>query len=511
MKKILLSLVAFVATVAVFAQEFEKTFKPVSDADDLGGLSVASAPDGSVYASSTYTAAFQFAGKALADPQEMVSACILKYDVQGNEKWAATFVGSAIVYSMDVDADGTLYAAGSFMDDVEYTGADGAKGTLKSPDVFSAFVAKISADGKFLAVKTIATQTDAEIAAAMGDPWGDGFEMPLYSSWDPIYVTPRKLQVEGDKVYVSANYMGDVAELGWEGSYVDLGIYMDNRSSGVFSLNKSDLGGAKSIANVKMTGAVGFYEQYFPEAIGFVAEGGTVYVGFFGFGNLTLTTADKTEDFSFGYGKHPFVLATVGGSITTKTFDAASHYRDSRPYNIFMDIKDNNLLIGGTFYGELPFDNSKTSGTVGTDDDGDVLYSLGHDIFAASLTKAGAVNWAFAGPRESMAVDMTAGMYLYINASDGNYSLEYDGTLDEDGFGPEVVDAVSDCYGDYMSTVFPGSDEITLHVGGYRDGDNAIHGIGAAAQKANGKYYENGKIVILKNGVKYNVAGQAMK
>ncbi|MBR1668914.1 MAG: carbohydrate binding domain-containing protein [Bacteroidaceae bacterium] len=38
----------------------------------------------------------------------------------------------------------------------------------------------------------------------------------------------------------------------------------------------------------------------------------------------------------------------------------------------------------------------------------------------------------------------------------------------------------------------------------------AIEGI-ATAQKANGKYLENGQVVILKNGVKYNVAGQAIK
>ena len=33
----------------------------------------------------------------------------------------------------------------------------------------------------------------------------------------------------------------------------------------------------------------------------------------------------------------------------------------------------------------------------------------------------------------------------------------------------------------------------------------------AAPAKANGKYFENGKVVIIKNGVKYNAAGQAIK
>jgi hypothetical protein len=38
-----------------------------------------------------------------------------------------------------------------------------------------------------------------------------------------------------------------------------------------------------------------------------------------------------------------------------------------------------------------------------------------------------------------------------------------------------------------------------------------VKNIDAAATKANGKYFQNGQIFIMKNGVKYNVAGQKMK
>ncbi len=38
-----------------------------------------------------------------------------------------------------------------------------------------------------------------------------------------------------------------------------------------------------------------------------------------------------------------------------------------------------------------------------------------------------------------------------------------------------------------------------------------VESIEAAPAKANGKYFENGRIIIVKNGVKYNVAGQAIK
>ncbi len=62
MKKFLLMLVAFVATMSAFAQNdndldikkgWAAAFKPVAEADDLNGVHVAQAGDGSVYVSST--------------------------------------------------------------------------------------------------------------------------------------------------------------------------------------------------------------------------------------------------------------------------------------------------------------------------------------------------------------------------------------------------------------------------------------------------------------------------
>ena len=38
-----------------------------------------------------------------------------------------------------------------------------------------------------------------------------------------------------------------------------------------------------------------------------------------------------------------------------------------------------------------------------------------------------------------------------------------------------------------------------------------IEDVGGAASVADGKYIEDGRIVIVKNGVKYNVAGQTVK
>lgn len=405
MKKLLLTLTAFVAVLTASADEakgWNASFEPVSDSTELKGVHVATA-DGAVYVSTTYNKAFTFAGKEIADPEGLTSAAIVKYDAAGKELWAVSMEGNAVVYALDADTDGTLYAAGNFMDVVKYTGADGASAEMNSATVYSAFVAKISADGKFQAVKTFTPAVDATVAAAVGDPWGAGFESPLYTMWDPIYVAPNKIQVDGDKVYVSAKYMGDVAALGWEGSYIDMFgmMYSDNYSMGVFSLNKADLTGEASVANVQMTGITAD-TQYYPEALTFAAENGTVYVGFIGFQKLTLTTAAGAENFTFAAAEdgstmeHAFVLATIGATTTTKTYHVEAHGQLAVPYNLFMDVAGENLIIGGTFHGQLPFDTQKSAGELKT------------DLFTASVKKAdGTVNNTFVAGKEIEATSMS--------------------------------------------------------------------------------------------------------
>ena len=416
MRKTLLTLVAFVATMAASAgnKAWTASFEPVNDAKELKGVHTATAADGAVYVSSTYNQEFTFAGKSVADPEGLTSSAIVKYSAEGQELWAVTMEGAAVVYALDTDADGTLYAAGNFNEVVTYTDATGATAEIASEGVFSAFVAKINAEGKVEAMKVITPVVNETVASAMGDPWGTGVEEPLYSMWDPIYVTPNKIQVDGDKVYVSAKYMGDVTELGWKGSYLDLWgtMYSDNYSMGVFSLNKANLDGAANVANVQMTGVIA-ETQFYPEAISFVANNGIVYVGFIGFQNLTLTTANGTEDFSFAVSadgaanEHAFVLATIGETTTTKTFNAAAHDKLAVPYNLFMEGNGDNLIIGGTYYGELPFNTELTSG------------ELNSAIFTASVKKAdGAVNWAYTGECETTATCMTITDAAFIASAD---------------------------------------------------------------------------------------------
>lgn len=407
MRKTLLTLVAFVATMAASAgnKAWTASFEPVNDAKELKGVHTATAADGAVYVSSTYNQEFTFAGKSVTDPEGLTSSAIVKYSAEGKELWAVTMEGAAVVYALDTDADGTLYAAGNFNDVVTYTDATGATAEIASEGVFSAFVAKINAEGKVEAMKVITPAADADI---------EGSFMYFPEGGD-INVTPRKIQVEGDKVYVSAFFSGDVAELSWEGAYLNVFdfMYMDNKSAGVFSLNKSDLSDVKSVATVQNTELVS-YSQYCPETLSFVADNSAVYVGFVGLGNLTLTTADGSQDFTFamdgeGSNEHAFVLATIGETTTTKTFNTAAHSNLAATYNLFMEANGDNLIIGGTYYGELPFNTELTSG------------EFNSTIFMASVKKAdGTVNWAYTGESETKATCMTIADAAIIASADAN-------------------------------------------------------------------------------------------
>ena len=400
MKKILLTLVVFVAALASSAQSvipngWHATFEPVSDANELNGIKTAASADGSVYVSSTYNKAFTFGGKEVADPEGLTSACIVKYNEKGQEQWAVALEGSAVVYALDTDADGTLYAAGSYIDVVKYTGTDGTTGELAGgADSHSAFVAKISKDGKVESVKTIAPVINAAILESFMY-----FPEPNY-----VYVTPNNIQIDGEKVYVSATYTADVEELGWKAAYLNVFdfMYMENKSAGIFSLDKANLANPTSVATVQNTENIS-YNQYYPEALDFTVENGTVYVGFFGFGNLTLATPAGNKDFTFGISadesgnkEHAFVLATIGSDVNAKVFNTEMHAKDAKPYKVYMEKSGDNLFIGGTFFGQLPFDAQKNSG------------ELASDIFTASVKAADfSTNWTFVGQSESDALSMS--------------------------------------------------------------------------------------------------------
>ena len=477
MKKLLLSLVAILAAVNLSAKDEDeggwmKNFTPVADAADLKGVHVAQAGDGSVYVSSSQNAEFTF-GTSTVSASDLTGAIIVKYDKDGNEQWTTRMSGAATITTMNAAEDGTLYVAGTFTDEVSLI-LNEAPAVMASEDVISAFVGKVSKDGGFTVVKTFTPETDATIAAAMGDPWGDGEVVPLYSGWDPIYVTPTKIQVANGKVYVAARYTGDVPSIGWEGAYIDFGSYDDDISAGVFMLDAATLGNAQSLCYVQKTGGIGLYSQNYPEALSFTIMNETPVVGFFGYGDLTLTPGTgEPKDYTFAPGSHPFVLAAfLEEGLTSIEYTAAPHWKDAKPYKVFMEKAGDNVIIGGTFYGELPFDNSQTSGTVGTDGN-DPTYAFNSSPFVASFnTNTGQLDWAGAAPLEANAIQMAVtGPEIHAATDKGIFTIETEtGKVDEDKVMDVVLSDASAWKDDYAALVM--ANENTVVVKSMDMGDN---------------------------------------
>ena len=499
MKKILLMMVAFVATMSAFAQEevdggWEKQFTPVEEADDFNAVRVAQAGDGSVYVASSYNQVLTFAGKALPDTEGMISSAIVKYNADGEEQWAVSMVGNVTVTAMAADKDGTLYATGVFLDEVSYTGTDAASATIKSFGAVSAFVAKVSKDGKFEAMKTFEPAGNLEIVLS---------EFPFYlPDEDPIDITPNNIQIDGDKVYVSATYKGDVEEIGWKGAYAvnyDFGMYFDNASAGVFSLNKSDLSGAANVAYVQATGTISETQNY-PEALNFVVDNGTAYVGFFGFGNLTITTPAGSKDFTFasdgeGMNEHGFVLATVGSALTTKVFNAEKHDKIAKPYKVQMGLAGDNVIIGGTFYGQLPFGADIKTG------------DLASAAFVTSVKKDGNVNWAKATDVECKAVVMVVtGEEIHAATDKGIMTFDTEtGEVDADEYddGDPIIADASAWEDEYATLVLTDDNTVYVLSKNMNEDDPLEEGLVEIPQ-SQGKEYDEFERATLVEGDKYN-------
>lgn len=469
MKKLLLSLVALVAAVNLSAKDEDeggwmKNFTPVADAADLKGVHVAQAGDGSVYVSSSQNAEFTF-GTSTVSASDLTGAIIVKYDKDGNEQWTTRMSGAATITTMNAAEDGTLYVAGTFTDEVSLI-LNEAPAVMASEDVISAFVGKVSKDGGFTVVKTFTPETDETIAMS---------EIPFYlPDEEPIYVTPTKIKVAGDKVYVAITYQGDIKALGWDGAYAyleDYMMYLDNKSAGVFALNADALDSPTTICTVQATSTAddGISEtQHYPEALSFTVMNETVVVGFFGFGDLTLTPGNvgKKRNYSFESGSHAFVLAAfLEEGLVDIPYTAAPHGKDAKPYNVFMDKAGDNVIIGGTFYGELPFDNSQTSGAVGAPEDGYPTYTQAYAPFVASFnTNSGQLDWAGAAPLEARAIQMAVtGPEIHAATDKGIFTIETEtGKVDEDKVMDVVLSDASAWKDDYAALVMANGNTVVV-------------------------------------------------
>lgn len=342
--------------------------------------------EGNSIVTGSFTKDLEFAASYLEPVAN--SAFIAKYDKAGAKKWAAGLAGAATITTVATDAEGNVYAAGVFADNVAIKDANGdTKATITGMadklDKVSGFIVKYDKQGAYVASKTILAESDAEIAALD--------EIGVLS---PSF-TAKKLVVDGNKLYLSASYKGNVALDGviLKGKYAcSYGfLYSDETAMCVLSFDAADL------ANANIVSALGATEQltneatYNTEDVNFAINDGKIYVAYVASGkDMTLTAAGKDTKIETAYEasvtEHAYVLAAIDGNqVTTQVYHSVATDNSNTLNTIDeMAYQKGKLYLAGSFNQALPFDNT-------------ISYLGGSDAYAACLDAASlSKNWAVA-------------------------------------------------------------------------------------------------------------------
>lgn len=316
------------------------------------------------------------------------SAFIAKYDKAGAKKWAAGLAGAATVTTVATDAEGNVYAAGVFADQVAIKDASGETkatitGMADNVKQVSGFIVKYDKQGAYVASKTILAENDAKIAAL--DEIG-----VLSSSF-----TAKKLVVDGNKLYLSASYKGNVALDGvtLQGKYACSGgwLYSDETTMCVLSFDAADLANASIVSVLGATEQLTNEATYNTEDVNFAINDGKIYVAYVASGkDMTLTAAGKDTKIETAYEaratEHAYVLAAIDGDqVTTQVYHSVATDNSNTLNTIDeMAYQKDKLYLAGSFNQALPFDNT-------------ISYLGGCDAYAACLDAASlSKNWAVA-------------------------------------------------------------------------------------------------------------------
>ncbi|MBR5634426.1 MAG: hypothetical protein IKW78_04525 [Prevotella sp.] len=364
MKKTLLFVAALLTAATSFAQDYEeenptwtKTItNAVAEASDVEINSpLVITNQGDVIKTGTFTESFSFAGETLEPIAK--SSYIVKYDKKGNEVWVNALRGAATVTAVTTDDEGNIYVAGKFADKVLITTTNGnvfdIDGMAENNKQVSAFIVVYDKDGKLLAHRQFVPELDPAL-----------METFMYFPEDgDVYFRINNIKVANGKVYITANYTGvnKIDEVELQGRVLNVFdfMYMDINSAAALQLD-NDLTGAKLIADVQTTDAIVDMQMGLHD-INLAVDGENVFVAWTGTGNLTMTTEKESKDFAFEYGSHPFVVSNVTTG-QTKAFEASAVDTEANFYTVAgMQVSGNKLYIGGTYIGELPFNNALSS------------------------------------------------------------------------------------------------------------------------------------------------------
>lgn len=342
--------------------------------------------EGNSIVTGSFTKDLEFAASYLEPVAN--SAFIAKYDKAGAKKWAAGLAGAATVTTVATDAEGNVYAAGVFADNVAIKDANGdTKATITGMadklDKVSGFIVKYDKQGAYVASKTILAESDAEIAA-----------LDMIGVLSPSF-TAKKLVVDGNKLYLSASYKGNVALDGvtLKGKYAcSYGfLYSDETTMCVLSFDAADLANANIVSVLGATEQLTNEATYNAEDVNFAINDGKIYVAYVASGkDMTLTAAGKDTKIETAYEEgateHAYVLAAIDGDqVTTQVYHSVATDNSNTLNTIDeMAYQKGKLYLAGSFNQALPFDNT-------------ISYLGGSDAYAACLDAASlSKNWAVA-------------------------------------------------------------------------------------------------------------------
>lgn len=342
--------------------------------------------EGNSIVTGSFTKDLEFAASYLEPVAN--SAFIAKYDKAGAKKWAAGLAGAATITTVATDAEGNVYAAGVFADNVAIKDASGdtkatITGMADKVDKVSGFIVKYDKQGAYVASKTILAESDAEIAALD--------EIGVLS---PSF-TAKKLVVDGNKLYLSASYKGNVALEGvtLKGKYAcSYGfLYSDETAMCVLSFDAADLANANIVSMLGATEQLTNEATYNTEDVNFAINDGKIYVAYVASGkDMTLTAAGKDTKIETAYEEgvteHAYVLAAIDGDqVTTQVYHSVATDNSNTLNTIDeMAYQKGKLYLAGSFNQALPFDNT-------------ISYLGGSDAYAACLDAASlSKNWAVA-------------------------------------------------------------------------------------------------------------------
>lgn len=344
--------------------------------------------EGNSIVTGSFTKDLEFAASYLEPVAN--SAFIAKYDKAGAKKWAAGLAGAATITTVATDAEGNVYAAGVFADNVAIKDASGdtkatITGMADKVDKVSGFIVKYDKQGAYVASKTILAESNPEIAA-----------QDMLGVLNPSF-TAKKLVVAGNKLYLSASYKGNVALDGvtLQGKYActEGWLFNDETAMCVLSFDAADLANASIVSVLGATEQLTNEATYNTEDVNFAINDGKIYVAYVASGkDMTLTAAGKDTKIETAYEaetgviEHAYVLAAIDGSqVTTQVYHSVATDNSNTLNTIDeMAYQKGKLYLAGSFNQALPFDNT-------------ISYLGGCDAYAACLdAESLSKNWAVA-------------------------------------------------------------------------------------------------------------------